>query len=57
MYSYIPQDFNLDVETQGKIVGFCPGDSKLIALDLSMKSHSDTIMIKKARTEKCVLEA
>jgi len=47
----------LDVETTGKIVGISLGESKLIALDLRMKSYSDAIMLRKARTETCELAA
>ena len=30
MYAHIPQDFNLDIETNGSITGVNPGDSKFL---------------------------
>lgn len=30
MYAHIPQDFNLDIETNGNILGVNQGDSKFL---------------------------
>lgn len=34
--AHIPQDFNLDIQTNGNIHGVNPGDSKLLALDIRL---------------------
>jgi hypothetical protein len=57
VYAYIPQDFNLDIETTGHINGICPGDTKLIALEINLKSMFESIMCRKARADICTLNA
>lgn len=39
MNALIPEDFNLNIETLGDIVGHNNGDSKLVAMEVHLCSH------------------
>lgn len=36
--AHIPEDFNLDIETQGNITGFNPNDSKLVSVEVILRT-------------------
>ena len=54
---YIPQDFNLDIETTGKITGINPGHTKLVSLEINLLSKFNSIMCRKARGDNITLTA
>jgi hypothetical protein len=39
MNALIPEDFNLNIETFGNIIGHNNGDSKLVAMEVHLCSH------------------
>jgi len=47
----------MDVETNGDIFGLSPGDSKLVGLDITLRSVLGKIQVRKIRAETCALSA
>ena len=56
-YAHIPQDFNVDIETTGNIVGMNPGDSKLLALTARMTSLNGSVTARRVKADDCVLQS
>ena len=55
--AHIPQDFNLDVQTNGNIRGVNPGDSKLLALNIRLHSELGAVIVRKMRCDDVNLKA
>ncbi len=52
----IPQEFNLEIETSGDIVGVNHGDSKLVAMVAVLVSKNGLVQIRRLRADTCRLE-
>ena len=55
--AHIPQDFNIDVQTSGEIIGVCPGDSKLLSLTVRLESELGGVTARKMRCDECDIKA
>ena len=53
--AHIPQDFNIDVRTNGNILGVNAGDSKLLALKVHLESLEGTVTARRLKTDDCYL--
>lgn len=53
----IPQDFNLDLQASGDIVGQHSGDSKLLAMVAKLHSLEGNILLRRMRAGQCDLTA
>lgn len=53
--AHIPQDFNLNINTNGDISGVNPGDSKLLTLESTLKTVDGDITLRRMKTNDCLL--
>ena len=51
MYAHIPQDFDMDIETNGDINGVNPGDSKLLSLNLRLVSTDGVVQARRVKAD------
>lgn len=56
-YAFIPQDFNLDIETTGNIFGTNTGDSKLVATIVRLVSTSGTVTARRIKADDCFIQS
>lgn len=56
-YAFIPQDFNIDVQTTGNIFGTNAGDSKLVAMIVRLVSTSGTITARRIKADDCFIQS
>jgi hypothetical protein len=55
--AWVPEDFNLDVQTRGNITGVNMKDTKLISKGLELISEEGGVRLRRARNDRCLLVA